>query len=245
MCTVSIFAQKSGLTITMNRDEQRTRSEAIKPHHTADYFFPIDSQSGGTWCGLHQTGYVLTLLNRYEPGVPYLGSESRGLIIPELLAMKKIAEISSFFKTPNLYRFNPFDLLLIDPQTITHFSWNGQHCTCIKMNSKDAPFFYTSSSERTREVVAHRRKIFDAFKRDFIKPTASELLHRLHSMRDAGKPRDGILVDRPKVHTKSICQISLGEDVAKIQYWPEAARAVDKTYKPIEQRFESNLALTT
>ncbi|MEM9026607.1 MAG: NRDE family protein [Verrucomicrobiota bacterium] len=245
MCTVSIFAQKSGLTVTMNRDEQRTRSEATNPHCAADCFFPIDSQSGGTWCGLHRNGYALMLLNRYESGHSHIGKESRGLVIPALLAMEDPDDIPSFFTTQNLYRFSPFDLLLVDSRTLTHFSWNGQRCLRIERPSKDAPFFYTSSSERTREVVAHRRKVCDSFKRDFVKPTASELLHQLHSVRDAGKPRDGILVDRPKVHTKSICQISLGEEVAKIQYWPEAAHAVDKTYRPIEQRFESNLALTS
>ena len=220
MCTVSIFAQHDDVLITMNRDEQRTRFEAPAPHVSEHHFYPIDSASGGTWCGLHRNGSVFTLLNRYESQDQHTGTDSRGQIIPELL---ELTHYTSFFTTPNLYRFSPFDLLIISDGELRHFSWNGERLTQSVSALKSGPFFFTSSSERTEHVISYRHAIFNTFHNDIPAPNANEVLLKLHRVRDTEHPRDGILVDRPLVHTKSICQIIISSDAASIRYWPESA----------------------
>ncbi|MEO0508616.1 MAG: NRDE family protein [Verrucomicrobiota bacterium] len=222
MCTVSIFSKNQGVLLTMNRDERRTRLESPSPNNTDDCFFPTDSISAGTWCGLHRKGYALTLLNRYESESEYQGSDSRGRIIPEILELEKISEITRYMATPNLYRFSPFDLLVTDSVSVRHFSWNGEACQFKESCIDQAPFFYTSSSERTAEVVAYREALFENFKVEYPIPNPREVLSRFHGVRDTNLPRDGILVDRPEVHTMSICQIQISDESATLEYWPES-----------------------
>ena len=245
MCTVSIFAQKERTLITMNRDERRTREEASEPRHGEESFYPIDAQSGGTWCALHGRGYALTLLNRYQTEYQHSGTDSRGMIIPELLQLSDFSEVIAYLNPPNLYRFSPFDLLLIKREQLFHFSWDGEVCKRSEISLADGPQMFTSSSERTAEVIAYRAGLFDKFCTENPAPESSDLLEKLHCVCDAVKPRDGILVDRPEVHSKSICQIVLDGEGPSIQYWPESAvypRIASAEVAPFRANFSRRLA---
>ena len=247
MCTVSIFAQAKGVLVTMNRDEQRVRPESPGPYISDDCVFPVDSMSGGTWCGLHRKGYALTLLNRYESEAQHQGSDSRGQIIPELLELDDISAITRYMVMPNLYRFSPFDLLRIDSVSLQHFFWDGEACRLSESSIRQTPFFFTSSSERTAEVIAYRQRLFSAFLDRCPEPTPSQILGDFHCLRDAEFPKDGVCVDRPKVHTKSICQIQMKNESASFNYWPEAdmnqSLRAEEAKGPIGTTYYRNLEL--
>lgn len=222
MCTVSIFARATGVLVTMNRDEQRVRSESPSPQSSDDCFFPVDSFTSGTWCGLHRKGYAFTLLNRYESESQHQGTDSRGQIILELLKRDDSSAITRYMLAPNLYRFSPFDLLFINRVSLKHFSWDGEACQLREYSLGQAPFFFTSSSERTAEVITYRQRLFSAFLDRSPEPGPREILDDFHRLRDAELPQDGICVDRSEIHTKSICQIQILERSACFNYWSEA-----------------------
>ncbi len=147
MCTLSIIQPSPGaFRIVMNRDEERTRAEAIAPewHDLPSHgglaagraIYPLDPQSGGTWIAATTGGLVLAIMNgNPEPRPPAprtLGPArtlSRGTIIPALLRMTAdplvmLQQLRGF----GLERFPPFRLVALSragPKLVT-FTWNGK-----------------------------------------------------------------------------------------------------------------------
>ncbi|MFG0251809.1 MAG: hypothetical protein ACF8NJ_02930, partial [Phycisphaerales bacterium JB038] len=73
MCTVTVIPLAAsddgagGYRMACNRDELRTRPEALPPvqrtYGDRRAWLPVDPVSDGTWIGLNEVGLALTLLN--------------------------------------------------------------------------------------------------------------------------------------------------------------------------------------
>src|SRR5215831_17491846 len=102
MCTVTIVPHAEGVRVLCNRDEKRTRAQALTvgEHRVGGQYawFPIDPDSGGTWIGINDCGLVAVLLNRTTGAHSHPARSSgamltsRGLIVPRVLGATSIRD---------------------------------------------------------------------------------------------------------------------------------------------------------
>lgn len=218
MCTLSIIPCGDDLVVTMNRDEQRDRHEAGTLLTQSNHCFPVDKRSGGTWVGANQYGLVCSLLNRYQDAHIQGEAQSRGGIIPMLLSCPNLGEAEKQLRTLTVNHFNPFDCIVMQDYRILHATWNGKVLSITK-HGLDKPFFITSSSERTDEVIAHRDNIFSEFKPEG--KGAEDILKSLHLKGGNDNDESSICMRRLRTHTKSITQIVLTPATIGLSYWTE------------------------
>jgi len=219
MCTLSVFPNEEGVIVTMNRDERRTREEAENLFIADTYCFPVDVISQGTWIGMNDHGLVCALLNRYQDPHSENAQKSRGVIIPKFLQSTDLAGVQEQVKQLDFSFFNPFDLLIVNSENIVHVTWNGEISTQRTQPLKE-PFFITSSSERTADILQYRHDVFTAFL-DGYEGDENSVISSLHLKSEAGKDSDSIFMNRKKTHTKSMTQIVLKSHQIKMSYWPE------------------------
>jgi Transport and Golgi organisation 2 len=230
MCTVTIHRTAESLLVTMNRDEVRFRAPEIPPQimldaHTRPWMAPLDGQAGGTWFGANEHALQACLLNRYLPGDAQKWGEvgqrpSRGKIIVELLARGPEQEALDWLdKQFDPEAYPSFWLLVIGPGHTHSFAWNG-HDT-IERGSHDEPWsLFSSSSLRTDEVLAYRKKEFD----DWISRGAplTGLIPSFHLWQPQGRAEWAPLMDREYSATRSITQTwtDFANHSTEMRYWP-------------------------
>ena len=105
MCTASIIPlQSGGFRVVINRDELRSRPNALRPtalelENGVRAAWPTDAQAGGTWVAASDRGLVLTLLNGNPTPFPQLPPEeelvSRGLIVPSLIGSESAEQAAT------------------------------------------------------------------------------------------------------------------------------------------------------
>ena len=107
MCSVTIHRKSGQITITMNRDENLERLTETSPQQYKNSIYPTDPQSGGTWVGVAKNGRWACLLNGYIPNEvgTIANSQSRGRIIPEILATDDMFECLRKMDLKNTYSF--------------------------------------------------------------------------------------------------------------------------------------------
>lgn len=210
--------------VTMNRDELRTRKEAgllhSRSHNDTRLFYPVDVLSSGTWFGANNRGVILAILNRYHaPETP--DAISRGGIIPSALEKGGLEDVRVFLQELNYSAYNPFDLFLVGKKYVEQFSWDGEHYLAAQKSFKHW-FMFTSSSLKTREVIAYRQNLFDAWSSEMGKKLidASELLRGYHMIQFDGMETHSVLMEREKSHTKSIMQADVEGKKLSLKYLP-------------------------
>lgn len=122
MCLI-LFAWKQHpdfpLIVAANRDEFYDRPS--EPAHwwadQPEIFAGRDLRAGGTWMGVSKSGRFAALTNYRDPSRHRDGADSRGEIVAEALLTN---EPESFLRTlqARSERFNPFNLLLADTDTL-------------------------------------------------------------------------------------------------------------------------------
>ncbi len=198
MCSVSIFVVNGEIIVTMNRDESVLREKELPPKAHKHGWYPIDSKSGGTWCGLSKNGTAYCLLNRYDDA-DISPTSSRGNIIPTLMSDEKITDF-----TP----FDSFSLISYGAGKSFLTAWDGKQ---VKVeNISTLPYFFSSSSFKKSEVLPYRKALFDDFVTSTPTPTA-ENIFALHRTIDQRKEY-GIFAEREKSHTKSVLQFVIGKN---------------------------------
>jgi len=225
MCTLSLFKSDHSLIVTINRDESRQRHEAgIKEQKVSNtnIIFPIDGLSGGTWFGINDSGVVMALLNRYQ-ALHVSNPITRGKIIPSCLSMGSYSTIFDHLNQQNFAEFNPFDLFLICLDGCHQFTWDGQQ-TAIKQIDESA-FQFSSSGVDTAEILEKRQRCFNQILDDQQKTIwqPSEILEAIHLNQDPIDQSSSVLMDRPLVHSKSICQVQLTTKHNQLNYYPETS----------------------
>ena len=217
MCTLTYRLTELGYELFFNRDEQRSRAQAIPPKidTVLNAIYPVDPIGGGTWLAVHQNGVSLALLNYYQAEKkpqegPFI---SRGEIIIKLLEdptniivnIKKLALDS--YQAFQLCVF-PSDLTLSNNQ-VPCFQWDGESLT---EQSQTLPI--TSSGVDYPQVYEARKASFQQITTAG-KPTVEQLLEFHEYQQDDGKL--SVKMFREDAKTVSFSHISISESI-KFQY---------------------------
>lgn len=234
MCTVTLWASPGKLTLTMNRDEQRSRGAELAP--AQDEFgslYPRDSVAGGTWFGVNPHGVAACLLNNYgaQDNLPVSSQEirSRGLIIPELLSKgsseKALNWLRHEFSATN---YRPFTLLIVSATGAFEGRWDGTSSFSLSSIPSAGGAIWTSSSWNTDAVCAWRRERFAQWllETEHMNPNMMDF----HGLQIPGKEEWSTLMSRKETATRSISQVILDAQnlLADVTYWPEPHVSLQK-----------------
>lgn len=131
MCTLSWILDQNGYDVFFNRDEQRSRPQALTPqifslirpspskqplNQHVRAVMPTDPQGGGTWLAVNEFGWTFALLNYYQGRLPKGALRSRGQIVKDLALVQGRSEIDDYFESLNLNRYAPFSLIFFAPE---------------------------------------------------------------------------------------------------------------------------------
>ena len=128
MCTVSFIPVKDKCFITSNRDEKKSRKQAMPPaiyeFESGKLIYPKDGDAGGSWIALHENGNAAVLLNgafeKHSPRPPY--RISRGIILLDVLASENPIRR---FDHVNLEKIEPFTIIIIEKGDLYECRWDS------------------------------------------------------------------------------------------------------------------------
>jgi len=214
MCTLSYRLTESGYELFFNRDEQRSRAQAILPHIDSmlNAIYPVDPIGQGTWLAVHQSGLCFALLNYYQAQKKALPGEfvSRGEIILKLLARQGNV-IDNLKKLP-LSNYQPFQLCVFPADLnatnnqLLFLQWDGQRLT-----EQSLPTFFTSSSVDYPQVYQARKSAFEQIV-SFVEPTTEQLLCFHQYQQSEGKL--SVKMSREDAHTVSFSHIIVNDKIS-------------------------------
>lgn len=220
MCTLTYLLTNSGYELFFNRDEQRSRLQAITPqmNHSINAIYPIDPLGKGTWIAVHQSGLSFALLNYYqvEKKVITKNFNSRGEIILKLLKLLKHADNAlEALKQMSLSDYQAFQLIML-PSDLTFqnnqlrcFQWDGQHLTELQQtlpitsSGVDYPDVYQARTATFKEMVSVNN------------PTVEQLIDFHQSQQEEGKL--SVKMCREDAKTVSFSRISVTDKI-KFEY---------------------------
>jgi hypothetical protein len=207
-----------------NRDERRTRPDALGPclRHIRRRAaaFPLDPLSGGTWIGVNDAGLVLALLNRTVGAVAVdRPRQSRGIIIPPLLAHDTLDAVVERANRILPDRFEPFRLIALQGMALAVVTSDGHELSC-DAGAVDRPLMFTSSSLGDVRVEWPRRELFE---RMVVRAPAAErpkAQDRFHRHRWRARPALSVLMARQDARTVSRTVIEILPRRIALRYQP-------------------------
>lgn len=213
MCTLTYRLTQNGYELFFNRDEQRSRMQAIPPKVNADLnaIFPIDPIGQGTWLATHKSGLSLALLNYYQAEKKQVSGDfiSRGEIILKLL--KTPNSVVETLKSLPLHHYQAFQLVFFPSdlnqlnQQIYCFQWDG-----ITLNELQQTLPITSSSVDYPQVYEARKKQF-ALTVAADEPSTEQFLAFHQSQQQEGKL--SVKMFREDAKTVSFSHLCVAENV--------------------------------
>jgi hypothetical protein len=228
MCTVTIVSGHDGFRLMCNRDERTGRGTAEAPRIVrlgrVTALFPRDPDGGGTWIGVNDTGLALAMLNASTPRrvAPPPRWRSRGLIIPNLLALTTLEDVERALRDLPLFDFPPFRLVAAHRGRVHVHAW------CDVVESTHArlthPLLFTSSSLGDVQADAIRRPLFDAV----VLASPDSLLagqQRFHDISLESDPAFGVRMMRQDARTVSQCTVDAWEHGVTMRYCPIEGQA--------------------
>lgn len=234
MCTLSIIPLGAGYRAVVNRDESRTRAEALAPRWRAlagpgarKAIWPTDPAGGGTWVGANDAGLMLALLN-YNP-VPAdrarPGSQSRGAVIPMLIGAETPAQVVQGLKRIALSDFAPFRLVAVvrgagQVLVAQESAWNGGEL--LVRSPIQAPACFASSGLGDA-VVRPRLDLFAQLLND--EGPTPMMQDRFHRHEWPGRPEISVMMSREAARTVSITDVLVSGGGVSMRYSPVPARA--------------------
>ncbi|HYE63066.1 MAG TPA: NRDE family protein [Phycisphaerales bacterium] len=243
MCTLTFITTESagnppGLRVVMNRDELRTRPEALAPRWRelsggTRAIWPTDPVGGGTWIAASSTGLVLCVLNLNLEPPPRLpeGLISRGQLIPRLVEAPTTAHLLESLRRTDLSLFAPFRLI-VAPRPTEHEEglwecrWDRQHLTTHR--HPRFPVCFVSSGLGDK-VVGPRLEMFKRLLAVLPTPAVQDRFH-LHTW--PGHEDVSVMMSRKEARTVSITTVEVGgpveEPSIRMIYRPIADASVQK-----------------
>lgn len=186
MCTASIVAYDGGVRLVCNRDERRSRADALPPaprqSASGAVIYPLDPCSAGTWIGVGGRGFAAVLLNRTPArrrGYARPAATSRGGIVPLVLGCSSFVAASHAAARLDCREYEPFALVLVTPSQAFEFTSGHTSCAC-RSYALDTPLVFTSSSLGDALVEAPRRALFDRMVRHAADPLAGQQRFHRH-----------------------------------------------------------------
>ncbi len=213
------------LRIVCNRDERRTRPEAMPPHvfvvGDRRAVMPIDPESGGTWIGVNDAGLALCLLNAtLHPGSQAPDGKdpkrSRGEIVPGLLGSGDMDSAVAGLAQLDPASYPPFRLLIAEIGRSVVLASNGSRLGVQLHAWGRRPLMLTSSGLGDHIVETPRR---DAF-HEFFDDSGEWLLaqDRFHNHTWPGRAHLGVLMSRPDARTVSRTTIEFRPGAVSMTY---------------------------
>ena len=212
MCTVTIIPVEGGISVMVNRDEQRSRAPAEPPRWALGggtrAIWPLDPRGGGTWIAASESGLVVGTLNRAWPANASAGvraKPSRGaLALLAVQAGDADAAVSAIERNEPR-RWDGFELFAVGRDAVVHrLLWDGQRLE--RFAPRRAPLCITSSS-LGRHVEAARYELFETMFAEAPADLASAQ-ERFHRHRWPEHPERSVLMSRPDARTQSITRIT-------------------------------------
>jgi uncharacterized protein with NRDE domain len=223
MCTVSIVPTAGGFRLVCNRDESRSRAIASPPRIVdADgvrAVMPIDPDSGGTWVAGSEHGLAFAILNlnldTRPPGST--SAQSRGEIIPDLLAARTVEEASEMLLGRSLESYRPFRLILAAAGIVSELRQSPAATMCQRLT---APVMFTSSGLGDHLVQAPRRALFDRMMSG-TGADAGDLIERqdqFHAHQWPSQRHISVMMERPEASTVSRTVLLVEGDCVHMEY---------------------------
>ena len=120
MCTLAVWGRvfaDAPVIVAANRDEFLARPStppAVLRSDPPRAFGGRDTQAGGTWLGVGETGLVVAMLNRRTTAPPDSACRSRGQLCVELLACGTATAAAALVERQPAGRYNPFNAVIAD-----------------------------------------------------------------------------------------------------------------------------------
>lgn len=154
------------LRLVCNRDELRTRAEALPPVVQTiggrRVLMPLDPESGGTWIAVNEQGLVFALLNANPMGQTAAEGLSRGGVIPRLVGAGSMSEALACLLDTDAERYRPFRLLMLDASQLVE-CWVEAGRVRYRRAYLQGAVMRTSSSLGDARVEGPRRTLFRRF----------------------------------------------------------------------------------
>jgi len=184
MCTVTFVPKRYGCLVAMNRDDMRTRPQALTPEvrQTGDLksVYPTEP-GGGTWCGANERGLIFTLLNWHV--AKGTKKRTRGEVIPRVLAFANFEDVQRKLEHMYFAGMLPFRLIgfSIPEKAVREWRWDGAKLTCISHPWTLGHWFSSGMSDEQAEAT--RRPVCKTAKRQMDAGSAAWVrrLHRSHA----------------------------------------------------------------
>jgi hypothetical protein len=221
MCTLSLVPKADGFVLGMNRDEQRTRAEALPPalYRSGDLSALYPSEpGGGTWIGINEAGLCAALINWYSRP-QYQGDPafSRGAVIPRLLASSTLDDMErSLFSLP-LERLNPFRLFVIGGSTEGIREYRSEGSGTERVDHPWVTNHWFSSGHDEASAITIRSAICLMAAEE---PDAGTLpwLERLHASHNPEQWAASICMHRDDAETVSMTTLEVSGESAAMRY---------------------------
>lgn len=220
MCTVTYTPAGTKVLLTSNRDEKYTRLPATPPsfytNNQNTLVYPADTEKGGTWIAMKDTGEAAVLLNgafrKHRPAPSY--QRSRGLILLDVLSNERP---SDFLNTLLLKDVEPFTLVLFENNSLSEMRWDGHKKNHRQLPASKAHIW--SSVTLYDELIADKRaRWFATFVADHPAPTQQDLL-QFHQNAGECDSHCDLLMNRDNIYnTVSTTSILLGKDSGSMIY---------------------------
>jgi uncharacterized protein with NRDE domain len=207
------------LRLVCNRDESRTRADALPPVvQTIEgrrAVMPLDPDSGGSWIAVNENGLVFTLLNANPPRQSATAGLSRGGLIPRLAGADSLSEALARVLDTGVERYRPFRLLMLDRSQLVECWIEDGRPRHRRAYLQDA-MMRTSSSLGDAVVEGPRRTLFRRlFNRTAHAAAAQDAFHD-HQWQ--GREHVSVRMERADASTVSRTTIEVSASFATVIY---------------------------
>lgn len=216
MCTMTWWRDSDGYHVLFNRDELKTRSEAIPPTNQSTsigtrFIAPTDPDAGGTWLITNHHGVTVALLNLWHKNPKSnLKPHSRGQLVLTLADLTSATDLSN--QLDSLENLRPFTIVAIDRTSCHAFNWDGE---MLSPFSPEPPL--TSSSYRFTDVSESRYQTYQELEDH----SATSLWSYHRGLTDKSPSAYTIRMCRDNAQTWSTSKISVTEQVSLWEYTQE------------------------
>ena len=232
MCTCSWKINDNGYELFFNRDEQKTRAEALPPQqfteHGTTFLMPLDPVGKGSWIASNEHGLSVCLLNYYQGITPNGPLMSRGLLVKQLASAKDFEEVKRIINTLDLSCMASFSLLIFEAGLSKNFGsvkglqWDG---SLLKSFSPQNPMI--SSSVDFENVKAKRLEAF----------STAKSLFEFHCSHNKESGHLSTCMHREDAKTVSLTYISISPELKTMTYLAGSPCEAIKKAKFNEKRF--------
>ena len=224
MCTLTVMTGDNSLRIAMNRDEKISRGVGAPPEiHESDgtrAIYPGDG-AGGTWIAANEYGIVLALLN-WNAIVPYgiatARTQSRGRVIPALIASRSLPQMQAAFGVSILEGMLPFRLVGVFPseKEICEWRWDATKLEFQDHMWESRHWFSSGLSDKQAESLRGA-----ACRNAGSESDAGSVpwLRRLHASHAGGPGPFSLCVHREDVKTLSYTEVTCTPTTVALEHF--------------------------